>query len=146
MKNRIYFFGLIGLMVGAFTMSCENTSEQKVENAEGNIDSAAEEVKNAQTQYVVKWRRFKRAAELTIKINENRIDAFKQKMDYAGHTFKAKNCNEAALLEQRNRDLKKKLREYRDEGQITREQFRTNFNYDMDRVGRSMTVLFKDDR
>lgn len=146
MKNRIYFFGLIGLMAGAFTMSCENTSEQKIENAEGTLDSATEEMKYAQTQYVAKWQRFRRAAALTIKTNENRIDAFKQKMEYSGHTFKAKNSNETAVLEQRNRDLKKKLIEYRDGGRITREEFRTNFKYDMDGVGRSMTVLFKDDR
>jgi hypothetical protein len=67
-------------------------------------------------------------------------------MEEAGPRFKAKYANEAAVLEQRNRSLKKKLGEYRDGGRIKWEEFRTNFNDDMDGVGRSMTVLFKDDR
>jgi hypothetical protein len=41
--------------------------------------------------------------------------------------------------------LKKKLKEYKDGGQVKWEEFRTNFNDDIDGVGKSMTALFKDD-
>ena len=80
-----------------------------------------------------------------IKANEYRIEAFKEKMEEAGPTFKARYRNEAAVLELRNLSLKKKLGDYKNEGSVKLEEFRTNFNDDIDGVGRSMTALFKDD-
>jgi hypothetical protein len=47
-------------------------------------------------------------------------------------------------LEQKNRDLKKKLEEYKDEGQSKWEEFKTNFKHDMDGIGKTMKDLFKD--
>ena len=66
-------------------------------------------------------------------------------MEEAGPTFKARYRNEVAMLELRNLILKKKLKEYKDGGQVKWEEFRTNFNDDIDGVGKSMTALFKDD-
>jgi hypothetical protein len=49
-----------------------------------------------------------------------------------------------AVLEQKNRDLKKKLDDYKDEGQGTWEEFKTNCKHDMDGTGKTMTDLFED--
>ena len=46
--------------------------------------------------------------------------------------------------EQKNRDMKKKLKEYKDEGPIKWEEFKTNFKHDMDGMEKTMTDLFKD--
>jgi hypothetical protein len=49
-----------------------------------------------------------------------------------------------AVLEQKNRDLKKKLDDYKDEGQGTWEEFKTNCKHDMDGTGKTMADLFED--
>jgi hypothetical protein len=144
-KNHIFIFAVIGYMAGAFLTGCGETPEQKVDNALENAGYAPQEPGDAQTEYVAKWRRFKHRSEQTIKANEYRIVAFREKMEEAGPKFKAQYGYEVAVLEQRNRILKKKLGEYKDEGQTKQEEFRTNFNDDMDGVGRSMSALFKDD-
>jgi hypothetical protein len=144
-NNHIFIFAVIGYMAGTFLAGCGESPEQKVNDAMENAGYAPQDPRNPQTEYDAKWRRFKRRSEQTIKTNENRIDAFKEKMEEAGPSFKARYRNEAAVLEQRNRSLKKKLGEYRDGGQVTSEEFRTNFNDDIDGVGRSMTALYKDD-
>ncbi len=79
----------------------------------------------------------------TIEANEKRIDAFKDKMEEAGLKVKAKFGDEVAVLEQKNRDLKKKLEEYKDEGQSKWKEFKTNFKHDMDGIRKTMKDLFK---
>ncbi len=130
----------MGCMAGTLLTGCGESPEQKVDNALENAGYVLQEPSDAQTDYVAKWRRFKRTSERTIKANEYRIEAFKEKMEEAGPTFKARYRNEAAVLELRNLSLKKKLGDYKNEGSVKLEEFRTNFNDDIDGVGRSMTA------
>lgn len=145
MKNHFFILVVTGCMAVTFLTGCGESPEQKVENALDNSGYAPQDPRDGQTEYEAKWRRFKRVSEHTIKANEYRIEAFKEKMEEAGPAFKAKYRNEAAVLELKNLILKKELGEYKDGGQVKWEKFRTNFNDDIDGVGRSMTALFKDD-
>jgi predicted RNase H-like nuclease (RuvC/YqgF family) len=86
----------------------------------------------------------RRTMKRTIEAYEKRINAFKEKMEEAGLKVKEKYSEEVAMLEQKNRGLKKKLEEYKDEGQSKWEEFKTNFNHDMDGIGKTMKDLFKD--
>jgi hypothetical protein len=76
--------------------------------------------------------------------SEKRIDAFKENMEEAGLKVKANYNNEMAVLEKKNRKLKKKLEEYKDEGQRKWKEFKMNFKHDMDGIGKTMKNLFKD--
>jgi hypothetical protein len=76
--------------------------------------------------------------------SEKRIDAFKENMEEAGLKVKAKYNNEMTVLEKKNRKLKKKLEEYKDEGQHKWKEFKMNFKHDMDGIGKTMKNLFKD--
>jgi hypothetical protein len=40
--------------------------------------------------------------------------------------------------------MKKKLKEYKNEGPVKWEEFKTNFKHDMDGIEKTMTDLFKD--
>lgn len=142
--KHIFTFAVAGLMAGTLSTGCGKTSEQKVENAKENVGDAKQDLQDAQTKYLAEWQTFKRDSELTIEANEKRIDAFKEKMERAGPKAKAKYRKDVAVLEQKNRDLKKKLEDYKDEGQSKWEEFKTNFKHDLDGVGRTMTDLFKD--
>jgi hypothetical protein len=63
-------------------------------------------------------------------------------MEKAGSIMKAKYSKQVAVLEQKNADLKKKLADYKDEGQSKWQEFKTNFKNDMDAIGKTMTDLF----
>jgi hypothetical protein len=79
-----------------------------------------------------------------IEANEKRIDAFKENMEEAGLKVKTNYNNEMAALEKKNRNLKKKLKEYMDEGQRKWKKFKTNFKNDKDGIGKTIKDLFKD--
>ncbi len=144
MNNSILVFAVIGSLAGILLTGCEKTAERKVEDAKETLGDAKQGLKDDQTKYLAEWQTFKSESEQTIEANEKRIDAFKDKMDKAGRKAKAKYSKEVAVLEQNNRDLKKKLEDYKDEGQSKWEEFKTNFNHDMDGIGRIMKDLFKD--
>jgi len=100
-------------------------------------------LKNAQTEYLAEWKTFKLESEQKIEANEKRIDAFKEKMEKAGPKVKAKYSKQVAVLEQKNRNLNKKLEDYKDEGQSKWEEFKTNFQNDLDEIGKTISDLFK---
>ena len=65
-------------------------------------------------------------------------------MEKTDSKTKAKYNKAVAELEQKNRDLKKKLEEYKDEGESKWQEFKTNFSHDMDAVGKTIKDLFRD--
>jgi hypothetical protein len=137
MKNKIFTLAVIGCMAGIFFAGCEKTPEQKVEGAN-------QALKDAKADYRAEWQKYKTASEEQIKANEDRIDAFKAKMEKAARKTKVKYHKAVAELEQKNRDLKRKLEEYKDEGESKWQEFKTSFSHDMDGVGNTMKDLFKD--
>ena len=137
MKYTIFAFAVVGCMAGIFLAGCAKTSEQKVEEAK-------RELKDAKANYLAEWEQFKTESEEQIKANEDKIAAFKEKMEKAGTKTKAKYNKAVMELEQSNRDLKKKLEEYKDEGESKWQEFKTNFSHDMDAFGKTMKDLFKD--
>ena len=138
MKNKIFTFAVIGCMAGIFFAGCEKTPEQKVEKAN-------QELKDAKADYRAEWQKYKTDSEEQFKANEDRIDAFKEKMAKADTKNKKAKYNKAVVeLKQQNRDLKRKLEEYKDEGESKWQEFKTNFSHDMDSVEKTMKDLFKD--
>lgn len=144
MQNSILVFAITGFLAGTLLTSCEKTTEQKLEGAKQNVGEAKQDLKDVRTEYLADWQTFKRESEQTLEANEKRIDAFKDKMDKAGPKARARYNKEVAILERSNRDLKKKLEKYKDEGQGKWVEFKTNFKRDMDGIGKTLNDLFKD--
>jgi hypothetical protein len=99
---------------------------------------ANQELKDAKADYHAEWQKYKTDSEEQIKANEDRIDAFKAKMERADRKTKAKYNKAVAELKQKDRDLKRKFEEYKDEGESKWQEFKTNFSHDMDGVGNTM--------
>jgi ATP-dependent helicase/DNAse subunit B len=76
--------------------------------------------------------------------NEKRIDAFKEYMEEAGLKVKAKYNNEVAVLKQNNCNLKKRLEEYKNDGQHKWKEIKTNFKHKKNGIEKTMKDLFND--
>ena len=137
MKNKIFAFAVIGCMAGLFLAGCDKTSEQKVEGAK-------QELKAAKADYTAEWQKFKIESEAQIKVNDDKIDELKAKMDKAGTKAKAKYKKAVVELKEKNHALKEKLEDYKDEGETKWQEFKSNFNHDLDAVGKTIADLFKD--
>lgn len=144
MKHTMFTFALMGFMAGTLVTGCGETTEKKLDNAKDNVGAASQDLKDARTAFLAEWETFKRESELAIEANEKKIEAFKEKMEKAGPKFKAQYSKEVAALEQKNLDLKKKLENYKDDGQSNWAEFKTNVKNDIDAVGKTIEDLFTD--
>jgi hypothetical protein len=137
MRKSTIAFAIIGFAAGTLFPGCATTSEQRAANAK-------QELKDARAEYRAEWQSFKHESEQTIEANEKRMDAFRAKMEMAGADTKARYAADVVVLEQKNRDLRKKLGEYKDEGRSNWEHFKANFAQDVDGIGKTMKDLFND--
>ena len=84
----------------------------------------------------------RRTMKNIIKDNAKKINAFKENIEETGLKVKANYNNEMAVLEKKNRNMKKKVEEYKDEGQRKWKKFKTNFKHNKDGIGKTMKDLF----
>jgi len=139
MKNKYFIFTVFLLITGALLTGCEKTSE----NAKEKVSQANKDMADAQAQYEKEWQQFKSDAELKINTNQKNIDDFKTAMKKTSKKFRAKYENQVLTLEQKNIELKKILNDYKYEGRDNWEQFRQEFNNNIDSVGNALKGLFE---
>jgi chromosome segregation ATPase len=136
MKFTIVALAATSLLTGALVSGCASTSNQ-------SAASSKQEARESRAEYRAEWRAFKKDSEQKIDANQVKIDAFKEKMENAGPERREKYGDRVAKLEQKNRDLRRQLAEYKDGGPSKWEEFKTNFKHDMDGIGETMSDLFK---
>jgi hypothetical protein len=136
-NNTYAALAVTGFIAGMLISGCATTSEQ-------NAANTRQELRDDRGAYRTEWQSFRNESGRIIEANEKRIDAFKEKMEIAGADTKAKYNEDVAVLEQKNRELRKKLESYKDEGRGKWVQFKTDFSQDMDGIGKTMKDLFND--
>jgi hypothetical protein len=107
-----------------------------------NVNNTYQGLETTQTDTISEWQQFKIDAQVKINANEKKIDEFKADMKTDGKNIKAKYKKEVVVLEKKNKELKKKISEYKYDGKVKWEEFEQGFNHDMDVVGTSIKNLF----
>ncbi len=144
MKAKFLTLAAIVFMAGAVLIGCQNTGEKNVQADNQSVGEAKPDSQSVQTGYSDEWLSFKSTSGQKIRENENSIAAFKEKMKKSGTKIKAKYNKEIANLEETNRELKKKLEGYKNDGKSTWEDFKTSFNNDMNKLGKAVKDLTSD--
>ena len=144
MKNKILTLAVIGFMAGIVFMGCQNTEEKNSQQPNESMVETKPDSQVVQTSYSDEWQSFKSTSEQKIQDNENSIAAFKVKMKKSGIKVKAKYNIEIAKLEATNREMKKKLEDYKNDGKSAWEDFKSGFNKDMDKLGKAVKDLTSD--
>lgn len=147
MKNTFLALTVAVFMAGTMLTGCQS-SANKVENAEDKLQEAEGEVLDAKLDLnkaindsVTEYQIFKKEAEEKIIAQEKSIAEFKARIAKEKMENRAKYEKKLAELEQKNSDLKKKLDDYKDEGQSKWENFKAEFNSDMDKIGKAIKDL-----
>jgi exonuclease VII large subunit len=141
MKNKFLTLIVIGFMAGAVLTGCKNTGGNNNQVVKESIGKTIPDSQAVQTSLSDDWQKFKNDSQQKIQDNENSITAFKEKMEKSG---KADYNKEIAKLEKTNREMKKNLEEYKNDGKSAWEDFKTGFNNDMDKLGKAVKDLTSD--
>lgn len=144
MKKTIFNITLVLLMVGAMLTSCQS-STNKVKDAKENMKDAEDDMVEAKQELDQaindSIKQFKRESELKISAFEKSIIDFKAKIASGQEETKAVYEKKLDSLEQRKNELKKKLEDFKEERQDNWSEFKSEFNHDMDEIGKAFKDL-----
>ncbi len=133
----------VGLLSVILFSGCSKTSDEKVADATANAVETEQAAKSAEAQSAAEadWLKFKGEAETVIALNEKIIVEYKAKMTEANGKLKAKYNKNIEALETKNAELKVKLDNYQDYGKSTWDQFKSEFNHDMEELNKSLKAF-----
>lgn len=133
-------FVLFGLVSGC----SKKSDEQKVADAKAEVVDATQNVVEAINHE--EWVRFKTESETKITNNDRIIAEYKTKMTMTSGKLRAKYDKKIDELELKNKTLKTKLSEYKESGKSAWEQFKGEYNRDIDELGLALNAFVVDNK
>lgn len=127
----------IALSVAVIFTSC-NSPAEKVENAKEEVSEAKEDLNAAQEEYVTDIELYRSETEKRIAENEVMIADLNSKIRMSKSKMKADYEKQVAALEQKNKDLRVRMNEYKGDSKENWNNFKTEFGKDMDELGNSL--------
>jgi len=128
----------LGLVLG-----CKKSADQKLADANANALESQENADNAVNQSVAEqeWQKYKNDAEIKIAEHEKIIADYRAKMTSANGKLQAKYDKKIDDLDRTNLELKTKLNDYKDEGKTKWEQFKSEFDNDLNGLGTALKAF-----
>ncbi len=147
MKNSILILVSILFMTVTILSGCQSTTT-KEKNAEEKVQEAKNDLANAKTDlYMIRldtistFEQFKIEAEKIIVAQEKNITEFKDKLTIKKKELNADYNEKLLLMENKNSELKRKLTDYKEDGQDKWIGFKNEFNHDMNELGKAFEDL-----
>lgn len=153
MKKIFFTLAITTFMAGTLLVGCQDTSKKEeaakdnVEEARDNLDDAKEELSYARAAATEEeWNEFKESTNATITQNEIRIAEMKTKMKKTGKSIDEAYTKQIEALELKNKNIKLKVQEYKNDTNSDWQSFKEEYNRDMDELGTAMKNLTVDNK
>jgi len=152
MKTVANYLIIITVLVISIT-GCKSAAE-KNEKAQSELNAAEADLNDAQNKAneaeqnlleSTAWIEFERNANLTILTNEAQIAELRVKMSKSGRTFDTLYAKNIDRLEEENRNMRLRIEAYK-KSQSGWENFKLEFDRDMDSLGRALKDLTVDNK
>jgi septal ring factor EnvC (AmiA/AmiB activator) len=145
MKNPFNLFPIVALAAVTSMMAC-STPEEKVTDAQADVETASADLAKANAQFVLEHDQFNKDAQRMIEENEKAIAQLKNETRAFKEEAKIQFEKNLAELEARNENLKSKIKDHNKDDSEKWEQFKREFNHDMTELGTALNDLFKDNK
>ncbi len=143
MKRTILALVVCTVASGVLLTNCR-TPAQKVENAKEDVKDANQNLAEATEDYQADLENYRKETADRIAANNKIIDDFNVRISNERKDAKAAYQKRLNELKQKNSDMKRKLDEYTAGGKDDWKKFKTEFNHDMDELGKAFKDLTKD--
>lgn len=145
--KKIFFAATIIIFLTTITIvSCKPASKEEKEATEKAQDANQELINAKKAATAEEWEAFKNSGDSIILKNEERIAKLKLKMKNTGKSIDAKYEKNIEVLEQKNEDLKIKMKTYQNDADADWQSFKREFNHDIDEIGQSLKDLTVDNK
>jgi hypothetical protein len=140
MKNRFKVLAVLAFAASLILSAC-SSSAKKAEESHANIDSAGQSSAarvDTVNAFKADWDKFKADASDKVRQNEDSLQAIKMRVSKTDAKVKAASNKELARLEEKNNEMKMRLNNYKAEGDIKWEKFKTDFTNSMDTLDKDI--------
>jgi exonuclease VII large subunit len=129
---------IVAAIAGMAVFSSCQTKEQKLENAQENVADANADLSKAQ-------REFREESENNLHENDLTIETYRANLKNEKEEMRAQYERRADSLTQRNKEMRAKLDNYKDDSNDNTkwESFKREFNHDMDEMKTSIKDMGK---
>ena len=141
MKKLILVLTASVFIAGGVFTSCNSSSSQRVEEAQKNVVKANNALDSANKAYQADIAAYRQEKAAMIAANDQNINDFKAKIEHDKKLAKADYKKKIVVLDQKNKDMKKKLDDYKEEGKENWAKFKAEFNHDMSELGQAFKDL-----
>lgn len=140
MKIPNLIITFISITTLAFLVSCKSPAE-KVEKAEEEVTEANQNLEKANEEYLNDVEAYRLQTADKIAANEKDIIEFNARIEAKKKDANADYKKKVAELDKKNNDMKKKMADYKASGKENWENFKAEFNHDMDALGQAFKDL-----
>lgn len=140
MKNRIIRISIIAFIASTLFTSCIS-KKKKLDNAETKVAMAQKDLDRANEEYRADMASYRIETSEKIAANEKSILEFNAKIADKNEETEMRYEQQIAELKLKNREMKKKMEDYKDDGRQGWEKFKIEFGHDMDELGRAFKVI-----
>lgn len=140
MKKQLLTLTGLALLLGMLFTNCSTPSE-KVTSAQNDVIEANKRLEVANQEQIAELAAYRRETNAKIVANNESIAAFNARIDSEKEEAREAYKKKVSDLEKKNTDMKKRLDEYKAEGKEGWENFKAEFNHDMDEIGNAMKDL-----
>jgi hypothetical protein len=140
MKKSILVLAACNLAAIAMFTNCSNPAE-KVEKSQTEVVEAEEDLVQAQQDYLMEVENYRAHTAQLITANNESIREYSSGIELEKEELRADYRNKIAALERKNRDMSRKLDDYKADGKDQWQTFKAEFNRDMDQLGRELRDL-----
>ena len=138
MKTTLVALAIFTFITATIVTSCDNsTSSEKVEEAKTDVAEANKDLDKANEEYLADVQNYRTETDAKIAANELSIAEFNARMAKQKNDAKVAYKQKIAELEMKNSDMKKKMDDYKQDRKENWEKFKTEFNRDMDELGKA---------
>jgi hypothetical protein len=141
-KNRLSYW-ILPLTIFIFT-ACTTTKAEDVDKAAEKVEDAKLNLAQANKQYAKEVASYRASMEIELRNNKLRIAKLKdEKSDAKEEALVIREAKIDAIQKQ-NDDLESRMRQYRSDNRENWKEFKTEFNHDMNELGKAFKDLGKD--
>lgn len=137
MKTKILAFTLTGVMIAA-SLTTFAQEDKQAKKARKDLTEAKKDLREAKTDSAADYQKFKTASETKIRENQMEIATLKAKKSNDTKQVKDRYDKRVIALEQKNNDLKKKIKGASTVKTSAWSTFKREFNHDMQELGHAI--------
>ncbi len=139
--KKIYSILIILMFVSIAAITSCKTPAQKVASAKKDVREANKDLDKAQEVYMAEVQAYRRETADRISANDRSIAEFRTRIENEREDVKADYRRRIAVLEQKNSDSKRRMDDYKADGREKWQNFKMEFNRDMDELGKALKDL-----